>query len=167
MRCWGFNFDGQLGYGNTINVGGTQTPAAVAPVDLGSGRTAKAISAGDLHTCAILDEGSVRCWGYGATGQLGYGNTRNVGGNQTPGAVGPVGLGSGRTARAISAGGAHTCAILDDGSVRCWGFGGSGQLGYGNPSNVGDTQTPGSVGPVDLGRGRMGGRSAPAPTTRA
>ncbi len=156
VRCWGFGFDGQLGYGNTNSIGVTQTPGSAGPVDLGPGRTAKAIAAGALHTCAILDDGSVRCWGYGANGQLGYANTSNVGDTPatTPDKVGPVDLGAGRTAVAISAGGAHTCAILDDGSVRCWGYGGDGELGYGNTTSVGDSQTPGSMGPVDLGPGR-------------
>lgn len=59
----------------------------------------------------------------------------------------------------------HTCAVLAHGSVRCWGFGGDGRLGYCNTNNVGDHQTPGSVGPVDLlpGRGAHcgGGRGGP------
>ena len=158
VRCWGFGYDGQLGYGSTRTLGAAPatTPAQVGPVNLGPGRTAVAISAGSYHTCAILDDGSVRCWGYGASGQLGYANTNNVGDTPAavPARVGPVNLGPGRTAVAISAGGAHTCAILDDGSVRCWGDDTYGQLGYGNGSSVGDDETPGSVRPVDLGPGR-------------
>ncbi|MDQ6804295.1 MAG: hypothetical protein M3065_04880 [Actinomycetota bacterium] len=157
VRCWGYSAEGELGYGNTKTIGDTQTPASVGPVDLGPGHTAKAISAGDYHTCALMDDGSVYCWGYGAAGRLGYGNTNNVGDTQTPGSVGPVDFGSGHTATAIAAGGAHTCAILDDGSVRCWGYGATGQLGYGNPSNVGDgapDPSVASVGAVDLGPGR-------------
>jgi alpha-tubulin suppressor-like RCC1 family protein len=154
VRCWGLGSNGQLGYGNTSNVGDVQTPGSVSPVDLGAGRNAVAISAGDFHTCAILDNGSVRCWGFNGDGELGYANTRTIGDDETPGSVGPVDLGAGRTAVAISAGGRHTCAILDDGTVRCWGQGSDGQLGYGNTDNVGDDETPGSVGPVDLGAGR-------------
>ncbi len=154
VRCWGYGGDGALGYGNTDSVGDDEIPASVGPVDLGPGRTAKAISAGDYHTCALLDDGSVRCWGFGGDGRLGYGNTKSIGASQTPGSVGPVDLGPGRTAKAISAGGGHTCAVLDDGSVRCWGYGFKGELGYGNQDSIGDDETPGSVGPVDLGPGR-------------
>ncbi len=156
VRCWGYGADGALGYGNTRDVGVSQTPASVGAVNLGAGRLAVAIAAGSFHTCAILDDGSVRCWGYGANGRLGYGRTSSVGASQLPGSVGPVDLGPGRTARAITAGGAHTCAILDDGSLRCWGFGYQGQLGYGNTRTVGATlaTTPARVGPVDLGAGR-------------
>jgi alpha-tubulin suppressor-like RCC1 family protein len=154
LRCWGLGADGRLGYGNTNDIGDTETPGSVGPVNLGAGRKAVALSAGGAHACAILDTGSVRCWGPGATGRLGYGNTDDIGDTETPGSVGPVNLGTGRKAVAISAGGAHTCAVLDTGAVRCWGFGGSGQLGYGNTNPIGDNETPASVGPVDLGTGR-------------
>ena len=154
VHCWGLGFTGQLGYGNTRNVGDDETPGSVGAVDLGSGHHATAIAAGDFHTCALLDDGSVRCWGFGADGRLGYRNLDNVGDDETPGSVGPVQLGAGRTATAITAGGAHTCALLDDASVRCWGFGQDGRLGYGNQDSIGDDETPDSVGPVDLGTGR-------------
>jgi len=154
VRCWGFGGSGRLGYGGGINIGDNESPAAFGPVDLGSGRSAKAISAGEAHTCAILDNGDVRCWGFGGNGQLGYANTSNVGAVVSPGAVGPVDLGAGRTAKAISAGGEHTCAILDNGGVRCWGANGFGQLGYANKTAIGDDEHPGDVGPVDLGTGR-------------
>ena len=153
VRCWGFGGDGRLGLGNTASVGVSQTPGSVGPVDLGAGRTATAISAGSAHTCALLDDGSVRCWGAGFDGRLGYGDADSIGDDETPAAPGPVRLGVGRTAAAISAGGAHTCALLDDGSVRCWGYGANGRLGYGNQTNLGDTATttPDRAGPVDLG----------------
>jgi alpha-tubulin suppressor-like RCC1 family protein len=151
VRCWGQGFSGQLGYGNTDNVGDDETPGSVGPVNLGAGRTAVAISAGDDHTCAVLDNGAVRCWGSNSDGQLGYPSTGNVGDDETPDSVGPVAIGSGRTAVAIAAGALHTCALLDHGSVRCWGAGNDGQLGYGNADTIGDDETPGSVGPVSLG----------------
>ena len=103
----------------------TRRRRSVGPVDLGAGRTARAIAAGFYHACAILDKGQVRCWGAGYYGALGYGNTSSIGDNETPGSVGPVDLGAGRTAVAITAGGYHTCAILDNGRVRCWGYGAS------------------------------------------
>jgi alpha-tubulin suppressor-like RCC1 family protein len=156
VRCWGSNASGQLGYDDTTTVGDDELPSTAGPVDFGGGRTAVAISAGTSHTCAILDDGTVRCWGSNASGQLGYGTTANVGnGIGTDVAdAGPVDLGAGRTATAISAGGLHTCAILDDGTVRCWGANASGQLGYGTTANVGDDELPTAAGPVDLGGGR-------------
>jgi len=165
LRCWGSGGGGQLGYGNTNAVGTgagpTPTIASAGAVPVGAGRTVRAVTAGDGHTCAILDDGSVRCWGSGSSGRLGYGTTNNVGDGSGPTptieSAGPVPLGAGHTARAITAGGAHTCAILDDGSVRCWGANTSGQLGYGNRNAVGSgagpTPTIDSAGPVPLGAG--------------
>ena len=158
VRCWGYAYWGELGYGNPepdpstpdvepnpLDIGDNETPGSVGPVDLGPGRTAKAITAGNLHTCAILDDDTVRCWGRGGDGQLGYGNPNNVGDRGTPAAVGPVDLGPGRKARAIAAGVDQTCAVLDDGSVRCWGLGSDGRLGTGATDRIGDDETPGSV----------------------
>lgn len=172
VRCWGFSREGQLGYGNTQTIGDNETPAGAGAVNLGQGRTAVAISAGEFHTCAILDAipGDLICWGFNGNGRLGYPTPRpstdNVGDNEVPGDVGPVDLG-GRKVKAIAAGGAHTCAILDDDTVRCWGYGFYGQLGYGNPPplpgtptvepdpvDIGDDENPGDVGPVNLGEGR-------------
>ena len=157
LRCWGFSGDGQLGYGNRDTIGDDEVPFAAGPVDLGAGRTATAVATGDFHTCALLDDRSVRCWGYAFDGELGYGNRNNLGDNEVPGAVAPVDLGG--AAVAIAAGGRHTCAVLEDRSVRCWGGGEFGQLGYGNTNNVGDggrgqNQTPATAGPVNLGGAR-------------
>jgi alpha-tubulin suppressor-like RCC1 family protein len=97
-------------------------------VDLGTGRTATAISAGDEHTCAILDNASVKCWGDAYLGRLGYGNSnvqsvndRGDNSSEMGDNLPVVDLGTGRTATAISAGTYHTCAILDNASVKCWG----------------------------------------------
>ena len=91
---------------------------------LGTGRKAVALSSGGAHTCAILDNGDVSCWGYGYNGQLGNGDIAD---KTTPTLTN--GFGIGRTAVAISSGYSHTCAILDNGDVSCWGDGNYGKLG--------------------------------------
>ena len=149
VKCWGYGLYGQLGYGNTANVG---DPSTAPPVNLGGNRKAVAISAGELHTCALLNDASVRCWGLGTGGRLGGGDPQTVGDNETPGEVPPVNLGG--DALAISAGDSHSCALLTGGAVRCWGINDAGQLGYANTTHLGDNEAPGSVGPVDLGTGR-------------
>lgn len=154
VRCWGFNAGGQLGTGSTAAIGDDEPASAGAPVDLGPGVRARAIVAGDFHTCAIVGDGSVRCWGENRFGQLGYARTDDIGDDESPASAGPVNLGPGRTARALVAGSNFTCALLDDSSVRCWGANSSGQLGLASTENVGDDETPGSVGVVDLGAGR-------------
>src|SRR5262249_29406613 len=130
VKCWGEGEDGKLGYGSTNDV--LNPAAAPSTVDLGGGRTATAIATGQSQTCGIVDNGTVRCWGENQYGQLGYGNATEIGDNESPGGAGPVDLGSGRTAVAISAGRYFTCALLDNGTVRCWGEGANGQLGYGS-----------------------------------
>lgn len=151
--CWGRGNGGRLGYGDEADLGDDELAGTSGTVDLGPGRTAKAIAAGGGHTCAILDTGDVRCWGEGSSGQLGGGNTATIGDDETPGSVPVVDLGVGRTATAIAAGVSHTCAILDDGRVTCWGYAESGRLGYGNLDDVGDDETPATAGTVDLGLG--------------
>lgn len=153
VRCWGNGAFGRLGYGNQNNVGDNEIPGSVGPVNLGAGRTATAIAAGQDHTCAILDTGVVRCWGSGFYGKLGYGNENHVGDNETPAAAGTVNLGPGRTAVAIDAGPDTTCVVLDNAAVKCWGFGGDGRLGYASSDTIGDDETPAAVGTVGLGAG--------------
>ncbi|MDB3870679.1 hypothetical protein N9318_00005, partial [Euryarchaeota archaeon] len=126
VSCWGYNFYGQLGDGTTNY---RITPAQTA--SLGSGRTAVALSAGLWHTCAILDDGSVSCWGKNFRGQIGDGtNSHRYTPTQT------ASFGTGMTAVAISSGAEHTCAILNDGSVSCWGYNQWGQLGLGHPNDL-------------------------------
>ena len=121
VSCWGSGSYGQLGNGGTSD---KTRPTLTS--SLGTGRTAVALSSGHYHTCAILDNGAVSCWGEGLYGQLGNGGTST---KTTPTLTSS--LGTGRTAVALSSGGSHTCAILDNGAVSCWGYGHYGQLGNG------------------------------------
>jgi alpha-tubulin suppressor-like RCC1 family protein len=144
VRCWGYGGDGQLGYGNTDNIGDNETPATAGDVNVGG--TVAQIAAGSNHTCALLTNGAVRCWGLNDRGQLGYGNSRTIGDNETPASAGDVNVGG--TVKSIAAGGKHTCAVMATGAIRCWGFGDYGQLGYGNTSEIGNNETPASAGDV-------------------
>lgn len=116
VKCWGRNDSaGQLGDGANTN-----RVEAVDVVGLSSGVVA--ITAGWEHNCALLNTGAVKCWGYNGYGQLGDGTNSN---RSTP--VQVSGLTSGVVS--ISAGNNHTCAHLDTGAVRCWGYNGYGQVG--------------------------------------
>ena len=145
VKCWGLNGYGQLGIDNTTTMGddsgemGDNLPS----INLGTGRTAIAISAGFNHNCALLDNASVKCWGDNTYGQLGIGN--NTGNNLRIGddsgemaQLTGINLGTGRTATSISVGWNHSCALLDNASVKCWGFNGFGQLGIDNTTAMGD-----------------------------
>jgi len=148
LKCWGDNSAGALG--NGAGGAGVFTNVPGAAVDLGAGRTALAVSTGSGATCAILDDHSLKCWGSNARGQLGNG-TSGAGTNvMVPGA--PVNLGAGRTALAVATGNGSTCAILDDHSLRCWGGNTFGNLGNGTSGAGADTNLPGA--PVNLGAGR-------------
>jgi alpha-tubulin suppressor-like RCC1 family protein len=147
VRCWGRNRDGQLGYGHTNNIGDDEVPASAGDVNVGG--TVVQIVGGYDYTCALLDDGAVRCWGDSRFGQLGYGNTVTIGDDESPASAGDVDIG-GKVVQ-LSATDWHTCALLDTGSVRCWGDGSDGKLGYGNEENIGDDETPASAGAVDVG----------------
>jgi cysteine-rich repeat protein len=147
VRCWGVGTTGQLGYGNTNRIGDDETPAAAGDVNVGG--VVVQLAAGGYHTCALLETGAVRCWGHGGNGRLGYGNTNNIGDNEAPATAGNVNVGG--VVAQLAAGGEHTCALLETGAVRCWGDGTSGQLGYGNTTNIGDNEAPATVGNVNVG----------------
>ena len=53
--------------------------ASLSAVNLGTGRTATAIATGYYHSCALLDNGDLKCWGYNNYGQLGIDSTTNIG----------------------------------------------------------------------------------------
>ncbi len=145
VKCWGRNDEGQLGYGDNTD----RTSPAAVHVDLGSGRTARQISLGENHTCALLDNNTIKCWGENGDGQLGYGNNTDLDAphaNAVTLGNNPDNNNNPYTAQAVSAGRNHTCALLDDGKIKCWGRNGNGQLGLGNISG---TNLPGSV--ADLG----------------
>src|SRR5690606_35672668 len=159
VKCWGDNVNGQLGLGDTNDRGGApgEMGGNLPAVALGTGRTATAITAGYRHTCALLDDGSVKCWGWnggwlGPEDGLDRGGGPNEMGDQLP----AVDLGAGRTATAVSAGERHTCALLDDASVKCWGGNTYGQLAQDGVHNIGDDvgEMGDDLAPIDLGTGR-------------
>jgi alpha-tubulin suppressor-like RCC1 family protein len=147
LRCWGFNGSGGLGYGHTNNIGDNELPSSGGNVGVGGAVVDTA--AFGWHTCAALESGGVRCWGHGDGGRLGYGNTASVGDDELPSDVGDIDVGG--DAVAVTAGVWHSCALLTDGAVRCWGQSPGGVLGYGNADAIGDDEDPSSAGDVDLG----------------
>jgi alpha-tubulin suppressor-like RCC1 family protein len=159
VRCWGPGKYGVLGYGRTESIGDDETPASAGDVDVG-GHVVK-IAAGGTQTCVVLDTGNVRCWGGddhyagagdhfpGSEGQLGYGNIKVVGDDETPASLGDVDVGD--KVVSVATGYLHTCALLVTGSVRCWGEAGGGPLGYARYDSIGDDETPAKAGDVPIG----------------
>jgi hypothetical protein len=127
VKCWGLNDYGQLGIGSEVN---TPTPTTIS--SLGTGRTAVSLATAFRTVCALLDDGSVKCWGEDTGGLLGNGGSTSY---LTSPPASAINLGTGRTAKAITGGEFHFCAILDDDSIKCWGEGADGKLGTGTTSN--------------------------------
>nr|BAG82722.1 hypothetical protein [uncultured bacterium] len=141
IRCWGANGTGQLG-------NGSRSASTVAQSVTGLTSGVINVSAGSSHTCAVTSSGAVKCWGWNFYGQVGDGST-----DFRTEPVDVVGLGAG--AAAVVAGRWHTCAIMDDGRVKCWGYNVYGQLGDGteddSPTPVDVVNLPSAVTQVTVG----------------
>ncbi len=149
VACWGNNSIGQLGDGTS---NGPQdcygSPGCSdTPVALGGLTEATAIAAGGAHACALLSGGTVECWGWNGYGQLGDGTSS---GPQTCGnaacSTTPVMVSGLIGATAISAGQGDTCALLQGGTVACWGDNSIGELGDGTTSGPQMCNPPGYTG---------------------
>ena len=128
LHCWGTNSPGLLGLGSTDFSRVEATPQAV-----GSSHWLD-VQAGNIHFCAIRDDGHLFCWGINGDGQLGI-----AGGPRTT----PTEVEAGGTWSAVAPGDVHTCAIRSDGALFCWGSGGFGKLGV--------SGTPGGSAAVRVG----------------
>jgi alpha-tubulin suppressor-like RCC1 family protein len=118
VECWGLNSNGQLGTGAVS--GSSSTPVPVANL---AGPATKVV-VGSAHTCALLAGGSVQCWGYGLDGQPGNGTTPTS--QLTPVTVAGI-----ANAVDLAAGSEFSCAVLQGGTVECWGENSDGALGNG------------------------------------
>ncbi|AKT38419.1 RCC1 domain-containing protein [Chondromyces crocatus] len=159
LKCWGANGAGQLGLGDDTNRGekGWQMGDSLPAVNLGTDERITLVATGLYHTCALFEGGSVKCWGGDHAGALGVSGTHG----DRPESMGDnlpvVNLGAGKKAVSIAAGDHRTCALLDDGSVKCWGANYDGELGLGDrkdrgyePEDMGD-----GLPAVDLGTGAV------------
>ncbi len=142
VKCWGGNDFGQLGQGDTGNRGdGSGEMAALQAIDLGG--TARAVFAGQQFSCALLDPAAVRCWGRAQYGQLGLGGIDTRGDEADEmGALPAVDLGG--AVEQLAVGNYHSCALLQWGVVKCWGWNSEGRLGLGDALDRGD-------GPEEMG----------------
>jgi alpha-tubulin suppressor-like RCC1 family protein len=119
VACSGANGSGQLGDGTTSD--------SLVPVYVGGITSATAVTCGMEHSCALLADRSVRCWGQGRSGQLG---NDGVAASSRPVPVKDIATATAIGARAATDWtGSHTCALLADGTVRCWGANAAGYLG--------------------------------------
>ena len=123
VQCWGYNQYGQLGDGSTTD---RLTGTHVTGLDRGVLAIAVGGSAATPtgFSCALLEDGRVKCWGWGAFGQMGNGTDDW----HNPEPVVVQGLAQ---VQAIAAGGEHVCALRTNGQLWCWGANDFGQIGAG------------------------------------
>jgi len=148
VRCWGAAFNGQLGQGNTDALGDDEPATTIAPITVPLEGVAVAVAAGDSHNCVLDSLGQLACWGANSNGELGLGHTDIIGDDEPAQATMPIDFEL--PVRQLDAGGSHTCAVLEDYRVYCWGWNAQGQLGLGHTDNVGDDELPAEAGQVQL-----------------
>lgn len=137
VYCWGNNGYGEIGQGATSN--SVTVPVAVP---MPAGKKASQVSCANFHSCALMTDGTVACWGRNNAGQSGgfAGDAGDAAYNPVPvstaveiklaGKALTVGAGgAGTTANSASG---YACALIEGGSVQCWGFNGDGELGRGD-----------------------------------
>jgi alpha-tubulin suppressor-like RCC1 family protein len=120
-RCWGGNNYGEIG--NPL--AGTPSPNAAVVAGL---TNVRGVSVGYRHACAVVNDGSARCWGENSQGEVGDGTNAL---RTSP--VQVVGIGS---VYFVRAGGTSSCAVIGVGSGACWGSAGSLGDGTGQGSGV-------------------------------
>jgi len=124
LKCWGSNHSGQLGLDSVTTEYGQELPQpneVSSPTTVPNLNGVSQVAAGGVHTCALLDNGQVQCWGDNNAGQIGNGKFEA--------AFSPNEVNGLSEAKSLSSFGGHTCAVLSDVSIACWGLNENGQLG--------------------------------------
>jgi alpha-tubulin suppressor-like RCC1 family protein len=129
--CWGDNSYGARGDDTVTGLGGVFLAGALVslPTEVSALMGAATISSGEDNSCAVVSDGSARCWGNNVYGQLGNGSL--------DWSARPVGVSGLSDVQAIATGGMHSCALVMDGRAFCWGKNSSGQLGDGSTKDSG------------------------------
>jgi alpha-tubulin suppressor-like RCC1 family protein len=129
LTCWGERYYGQLGIGGTMDDTLDVPPpgqSAMVPAAIRLG------VAGVSHTCVVSREGKVYCFGLNSKGQVGPNGSAGVDEVRLP--VEVSGLSGSAASLGAGSSAQHTCAVLANGSVECWGNDSAGQLGDAPPA---------------------------------
>lgn len=144
VKCWGFNnLSGILGQGHANYSIGRELGSMgdnLLYTNVGKNFKIASLSCGYYHTCVVSTTGEAKCWGHNNDGQLGIESTRNAIGS-TDAEMGDnlVAVKESQKIKMMSLGYGHTCAVLDDESIKCWGANADGQLGIENTTPHGKT----------------------------
>jgi alpha-tubulin suppressor-like RCC1 family protein len=130
VACWGSNVTFQLG--RDVEGGFDPNPAPVEGLS-----NVRLVRAGGAHACAVQTSGRLSCWGFGGSGQLGRPLPEGTASDKSPSTVA---LPADEEAVDVVGGLEHTCALMRDGDVYCWGRPNEGQLGRGVPDASGSAQ---------------------------
>lgn len=133
VSCWGANNAGQLGSATTTTCAAPDAwPCATEPAPVPGLAGVLQITAGEYHTCALLGDHTVQCWGDNQTAELGRITAQACawGGGNPPCGPSPLPVTGLANVAQIAAGWYYTCARLQGGTVQCWGLNKNGQLGY-------------------------------------
>jgi hypothetical protein len=136
VACWGVRW---LGNGTPY--------ASVIPQITLLDQSATQVANGEQHACALLEDATVSCWGDNSSNEVG--DWATLGGE----VLEPTAVPDVDHVVSLAAGGAHTCAVRDDGTAWCWGYGGSGQLGSPDLFKEPPTQVPGITDAVAVAAG--------------
>jgi alpha-tubulin suppressor-like RCC1 family protein len=152
IAAWGFNYDGELGNGTTVQAGAPVAVSTGASVSALAGQSVIAVAAGAFHSLALCANGTVAAWGYNYDGELGN--------NSTAGSLVPVPVNTsagvsalaGQTVTAVASGQYHNLALCANGAVAAWGYNSGGELG--------NNTTAGSLLPVPVDQsGALAGKT--------
>ncbi|MEE2789338.1 MAG: hypothetical protein VX589_18515, partial [Myxococcota bacterium] len=141
--CWGDNTSGQIGRAALTSFGNAagQLDEQFAPLNFPTADKAIQLAVGGAHSCALFKNGKVRCWGLGASGQLGSNSDAVISSTENLGFI--QFRTNGWRVKQVVAGDRHTCVLHDDenGTILCFGRNEFGQLGTGTRSNQGDNES--------------------------
>jgi alpha-tubulin suppressor-like RCC1 family protein len=141
VYCWGFNMDGY-----TLGVPARIGECPLVPTLVPGTSGAVAVDSFLEHSCTLLDDGHLKCWGLNRNGQLGCGDL-----DEHQGPVDVLGIDS---AVALSVGGYHNCALTAGDEVLCWGINQSGQVGDGTRTDrLTPVLVPGATGATSVAAG--------------
>lgn len=138
--CWGNNLSGQLGTGDTETLGDEMGKLPGNRLNL-LGKTVKKVYTGIFSTCFLASDARAYCWGSSSFGRPALGPDFIDSHGDEPGETAPKLLDLGGSIQELALGVYHSCALMSDGEVKCWGYNANGELGTEDTDTIGEDMT--------------------------